>query len=134
MDEKERQQIRERIGKASPGPWQYVISDEGEILCKMDSHHEIGWDIEGACPKCWANMEFIAHAREDVPKLLDENESLRTLLAEIDWRGYLQDGTRICHFCEERTWDTFDPMTGRLTHCNHAPDCLYLKIEEALNG
>jgi hypothetical protein len=57
MTKEELDAIRKRCEKASPGPW-YVVN------------------IDKSKP----NAEFMAHAREDIPKLLEEIERLRGAL------------------------------------------------------
>jgi hypothetical protein len=76
-------EIRRRANSASPGQWvaEDVADGEGDILARR---------IEGICAAFThdhdadqqaADFAFIAHARQDIPRLLDEIERLRRLLA-----------------------------------------------------
>jgi hypothetical protein len=79
MTNEELKAIRERAEAATPGPW----IAEGETV------YSSGVLIAGTypamiCDDCdITEAEFIAHAREDVPKLLAEIERLRSALEEI---------------------------------------------------
>jgi len=63
MDIKELEVIRVRCEKATPGPWRcggldgFKVMGDGYMLCDVAST---------------INADFIAHAREDVPKLIAE--------------------------------------------------------------
>ena len=81
MAEKELQEIKERCEKASPGPWKVL----NMLYNSVDE-----------------DAEFIAHAREDIPKLIAEIERLQALK---------QIGT--CRECKwwERRGETFGICT-----------------------
>jgi hypothetical protein len=88
--------IRERAEKATPGPWgwsdakvrdgKYVFVPQGSYLA--DTLIMFGDTYENG----EQDAEFIAHAREDIPKLLAEIERLRTALEEIN-RAWYEDST-----------------------------------------
>ncbi|WNF07426.1 ead/Ea22-like family protein [Brevibacillus borstelensis] len=67
--------IRERAEKATPGPWKLINYDNGfavyasEVEMISDWYYENGFTEE--------NAEFIANARTDIPRLLDEIERLQ---------------------------------------------------------
>jgi hypothetical protein len=75
--------IRARCNAASPGPWVSYIEGRdhtsGSSFIMTGKPGNRGPDIElsGATS---ADQDFIAHARQDVPKLLTEVERLRRLL------------------------------------------------------
>ena len=78
----ELQAIKERAEKATHGPW---IECDGGYVIEVDS--------EGIVAECGRELdaEFIAHAREDVPKLLSlvaqqqaEIERLQTEVAVLE--------------------------------------------------
>lgn len=82
-------EIRERVSKATKGPWTFdswriFDGDEVEIF-NTENILEHG------------DVAFIAHAREDVPYLLAENERLRReieeLRDEIDFRDGVDEGS-----------------------------------------
>lgn len=90
--------IRARTDVATKGPWRvveehgYDISDEAwsriTIQSEADDRREVAELIEhlgmlgsDGVDRDDENAEFIAHAREDVPRLLDEVEQLRALVA-----------------------------------------------------
>ena len=78
---------------ATPGLWKYVDTEDGLFGVEMDAGHNILWDMEGACEKCFGNMRFIAAARQDVPALCAEVRELRAALERAralaeKWRTY----------------------------------------------
>ncbi|MCR8982286.1 ead/Ea22-like family protein [Brevibacillus laterosporus] len=79
--------IRERAEKATPGPWRREFSYG--ITIASDKY--IVLDDEVGVIR-YPDAEFIAHAREDIPKLLTEIERLQTNWQRLeeyvdDWRG-----------------------------------------------
>ena len=73
-------EIRERANNATPGPWEadrpQVWGPNGESVAFVSSHDP----GEGSGQPEWdANTVFIAHAREDVPALLDALQAVRKL-------------------------------------------------------
>lgn len=73
------QEIKERCEKATPGPWELVLGHEDPNDACV---HVKGSDNTVCYTQCYdcnhrADMAFIAHAREDIPYLLDENDRLR---------------------------------------------------------
>src|SRR5690625_695988 len=78
--------IKERCENATEGPWKYYHED-GEVATSDKGYcfateisEEIGYD---------GNGEFIANAREDIPKLLSEIDELRNRLDDVE--GLLED-------------------------------------------
>lgn len=75
--------IRERCDKATEGPWETALLESGWHV----THN--GRIIAEAYLNESKNAEFIAHAREDVPKLVSEVRRLREALQMIansnDW-------------------------------------------------
>jgi hypothetical protein len=79
MNEEQLQAIKERANKATPGPWEEVAESgqwwiTGPVLeydFVMSTNTE---DIKQE------DVDFIAHAREDVPALITEIRSLRAKL------------------------------------------------------
>lgn len=71
--------IKERAAEATGGPWNWlsesVLDGDDEVIT------EFGDDISDK------NAQFIAHAREDIPKLVAEIECTRTEIS--DAIGYL---------------------------------------------
>ena len=82
ITEKELSAIRERAEKAAKGPWKAFIEDR-DFECGSSFIQTQGDDIEltGAAE---ADYDFIANARQDIPKLLDEIDRLRALISEGD--------------------------------------------------
>lgn len=87
MNIKERQVIRERVEKAVTGPWKRGTDGEKFFILANEKTKEKGWEyrvIVESIPTDGKdeeiedqehyNTDFIAHAREDVLKLLDELE------------------------------------------------------------
>lgn len=72
--------IRQRCDAATPGPWKSFVEGRdhtsGSSFIMTGDGANRGSDIElyGATT---ADQDFIAHAREDIPRLLDEIARLR---------------------------------------------------------
>jgi len=79
LSEAELEDIRRRCEQATPGPWQSFIEGRdhtsGCSFIMTGRGKNRGSDIEltGATP---ADHDFIAHARQDVPRLLEEISQL----------------------------------------------------------
>ena len=75
--------IKARCAAATPGPWQPYIEGRdhvsGSSFIMTGEGAARGEDIEltGATE---ADYDFIAHARQDIPRLLEEVEGLRKLV------------------------------------------------------
>jgi hypothetical protein len=80
ITEDEIKEIKTRCGAATPGPWQSYV-ERREKMSGSDFIRTAGEDIylRGATV---ADQDFIAHARQDIPKLIAEVERLRKLLSE----------------------------------------------------
>lgn len=104
MTDKELAEIRARCEAAQSGPWSVPAEESTDYYCG-------GWEVEHERSKetfsnvaqmidSKADADFIAHAREDMPKLLAEVErrfteaEVRELLRLIDWDGYLAPEAR----------------------------------------
>jgi hypothetical protein len=77
-------EIRKRCDAATPGPWISSIEDRdhtsgSNVILRGVDRSEDDLELLGGTV---ADYDFIAHARQDVPKLLEEIERLRTLLGE----------------------------------------------------
>ncbi len=83
LDEKQLAEIRRRVEAASPGPWKASIegrdheSGSSIIIVGDGSSRRDDIELTGATP---ADYDFIAHARQDVPLLVEEVRRLRALL------------------------------------------------------
>jgi hypothetical protein len=95
MSEKLLAEIRERLEKATPGPWVNegdVVADEQSIVVGVESYNwrfiahinsdtDDGLETPPISPEeAKANAEFIANAPTDIAFLLDEFASLRSQL------------------------------------------------------
>ena len=106
--------IRERAEKATPGPWHvyaaYSLSDitPETRTCVVDCVAS-----DGTLAR--EDAEFIAHAREDIPRLLDaleaayaENERLKRKLDAMDDAVYARFG-----YCEQQNvWADINERLG----------------------
>ena len=73
--------IRERVSKATEGPWTqdlyYIVGQlpegrpGGEVIGELRATRYIGNDPAYPNSQKDANADFIAHARQDIPDLLD---------------------------------------------------------------
>lgn len=93
MDESRLAEIRERARLATGAPWEaFVFSDKnandedfirvGGLDDSKPDMYLIYWLGESRIPVPVDDLEFIAHARQDIPLLLEEIERLRTALRE----------------------------------------------------
>jgi hypothetical protein len=135
MTDEELQACRERAEAATPGPWKVsrVPFDERKGTDEVCDLVNDTWVVTrvGFLRDFRSDAKFIAHAREDVPRLLATIDALRTELTKLSapahpWNecekcGYVldigddaHDGTEVnCHVCgsvsviEELTDGTF---------------------------
>lgn len=82
LSDEEIRRIRQRCGAATAGPWKSYVEGRdhtsGSSLI-MTSSADI--ELSGATV---ADQDFIAHARQDVPRLLEEVALLRRRIAELE--------------------------------------------------
>ena len=79
------EEIRRRCQAATEGPWTPYIEGRDHVSGSsfiMTSSDDI--ELSGATV---ADYDFIAHARQDLPALVDELERLRLKLKEMTGRG-----------------------------------------------
>ena len=78
VTEEELSAMKARYERATPGPWTF-ISESRDHIVGSDFIMTGGEDIylTGATT---ADQDFIAHARDDIPRLVEEVERLRKLL------------------------------------------------------
>ena len=87
-------EIQQRTDKATPGPWQahsrngFNPGQEPREIRGLDSF--FGWVIDGPpnaergqFSRGW-DAHFVAHAREDIPALVEEVLALRTRVRELE--------------------------------------------------
>ena len=82
LTDEELAEIRERAEKATRGPWKWnnrgeLFSEDGRVIYYDKSEYNFPIAVS------YYDEEFIAHAREDIPKLLAEIERYREVLEEI---------------------------------------------------
>jgi hypothetical protein len=81
ITEEELIQIEHRVNSAQAGPWKAYIEDRdhesGSFFIMTGTEDQRGEDIEmiGATI---ADYDFIANARQDIPRLIDEIRKLKT--------------------------------------------------------
>ena len=88
IDEKRIAEIRERCEKATPGPWEARWLDDCFIepkICMIPANGCYDYS------KFEENSQFTAHAREDIPYLLGEIESLQAQLAAYKSAGLVPE-------------------------------------------
>jgi hypothetical protein len=86
LNAEELEVIRKRAEEATPGPWKCGGDKFGDIVVyspECRGFHNNGGEVAGLNYGSDPDAGFIAHAREDVPKLLAEIERLRRALEEI---------------------------------------------------
>jgi hypothetical protein len=82
MTEQELRKIEQRAERATPGPWKTYRSDYF-ALSYVDGQHHVG---SIASLNHVNDAKFIAHAREDIPRLIAEVRRLREILRQKELR------------------------------------------------
>ena len=72
--------IRGRLAAATPGPWKAYL--EGRDHTSGDSLVKTPTDDIYLHGGSLADLDFIAHARQDIPDLLEELEALRAIMSD----------------------------------------------------
>lgn len=70
ITKKEIDEIKSRLEKASPGPWRVATTTDGEYILDCDEF------VVAAIFERKEDAYFVAHAREDIPRLVAEVERL----------------------------------------------------------
>jgi len=91
MTKQELDKIRARCEAATEGPWHTMVSlTHSHIHCEDEHNNYIG--LADGMMRAEPNGVFIAHARTDVPALLDEVKRLRSELEKIEDVGRTRSG------------------------------------------
>lgn len=82
LTDAEIQAMRERADQACPGPWDARVNEFSNTARPRFLWCEYGWigELYGSSPM--ENADFIAHAREDLPRCLDEIDRLKAEVSE----------------------------------------------------
>ncbi|WP_301993973.1 ead/Ea22-like family protein [Brevibacillus laterosporus] len=81
MTREEIEAIRERVEKATEGPWRVV---PGKMVCfDIYDVYDVYDKLDRSLIHREEDAKFIAHAREDIPKLLAEIERLNSVIARL---------------------------------------------------
>jgi hypothetical protein len=67
--------IERRCAAATPGPWKSYVEGRDHTSC--DSFIKTGCDDIYLTGASLADQDFIAHARQDIPALIEEIRALR---------------------------------------------------------
>ncbi|MEK5323319.1 hypothetical protein [Aeribacillus sp. FSL M8-0254] len=103
LTQAELNEIKERAEKATSCPWQVASTTDGEYIIDCDE-----WVVAATFERK-EDAYFVAHAREDIPRLVAEVERLRDVISRCecafcsdelgdDWR--LVSGLVVCEECE----------------------------------
>lgn len=87
LSDDETRRIRQRCDAATAGPWKSYVEGRDHTSGSsfiMTASADI--ELSGATE---ADQDFIAHARQDVPRLLEEVALLRRRVAELEERARL---------------------------------------------
>lgn len=79
--EQQLDEIETRHTAATPGPWFLHADWPGRVFAESEFNHHVA-RVTGSNPE--SNERFIAHAREDVPLLLDTVRRQRARVAELE--------------------------------------------------
>ncbi|WP_249650510.1 MULTISPECIES: hypothetical protein [unclassified Lysinibacillus] len=119
MNQEQLNAIKDRMSKATPGPW-LVGESRYEGRFNAASANE-NYDLP-ACLMGIEDAEFVTHSREDVPALVAEVERLqnRCELYELVKRNDKKTIEQIYEFNERLTTDLFERMdyNGKLAKQN----------------
>ena len=99
-------EIEAREKAASHAPWQNYYHRK-QVTTK---HWFAGQPMVAKCERDFADGDFIAHARSDIPRLLADRRALLALLRDLEWSDKFAD-MKWCPSCGE----TYD--------AGHARDC-----------
>lgn len=77
MTEIEIEEIKARYRRATPEPWTSFV--EGRDMYGADTFIRTGGEDIYLAGATVADQDFIAHARQDIPRLIEELERLRKL-------------------------------------------------------
>ena len=77
LTQAELNEIKERAEKATSGPWQVASTTDGEYILDCDE-----WVVAATFERR-EDAYFVAHAREDIPRLVAEIERLQAALEEL---------------------------------------------------
>ncbi len=72
--------IKDRLAAATPGPWGVYNLSNGLWIRNTDTKQTVCYPGPDACLLPRTDVEFIAHAREDVAMLVDEVERLQAIV------------------------------------------------------
>lgn len=77
ITKKEIDEIKSRLEKTSPGPWRVATTTDGEYILDCDDC------VVAATFERKEDAYFVAHVREDIPRLMAEIDRLREGLAYL---------------------------------------------------
>jgi hypothetical protein len=111
MEQNQLDEIRERCDAATPASWRVgdgnekdlwngenVVIIDGRVICQRSICNSIYEK------QTYADIKFIAHAREDIPALLDEVERLKSeydaVISDFENCGSGMCNTEFCNYCK----------------------------------
>lgn len=77
-------EIRARADKATAGPWVFCKDSASKFWCWIIALTPYPWNAICQHKSSDADAEFIAHARTDIPALLEEVDRLRQKISVIE--------------------------------------------------
>ena len=109
--------IKERVAKATTGPWDINRNSDDDVFVtdiwfdgEDGGHVEIHGDTVASSIY---NAEFIAHAREDVPMLIEEIEKLREALSfYAEDENYFYHADTSCEVLTDRGYVANQALAG----------------------
>ena len=128
------EEIRARVEAATPGPWYpqpgYVMRSESGVhpeVCLMCGPEHTGVGSSDAV----SDGAFIAHAREDIPYLLDRLERAEARVEELETRGgsYCRWCGSLADWCEANIENTHGACCKKCTHRLWRPETPFASLE-----
>lgn len=114
MTQKQIDEIKARCEAATPAPWSYFYKHKYNehhvsVPAYEDSNFKMALFPDG-CPSGESDSQFIAHAREDIPLLVEACEQLQTENAELRERLDktvelpCKVGDTLFYICDYKIW------------------------------
>src|SRR4051812_15584044 len=95
MSAEELAEIAQRVGYATEGPWEHETEDFDKGPDTVLANDEILLTTANGGTEAWWNAEFIAHSREDIPRLLAHIAALEERARHFEAAYRAEEGTRM---------------------------------------
>lgn len=111
--------LQELLGKITKLPWKYSEEHEPHVRSSTGLSTVAIMNTSDS-REAKANAACLAHCANALPELVEVGR-------QIIEQGFNDSSGYNCHYCNAKTYGT-----GEKLSCQHEPDCLFLKIDRAL--